>query len=575
MPAIPSTHRAIKLAIHMGEGPDLVATMLERQNLAGASLSCRKLSSGSIGSVGGHELPRQGDVSFFTGVPINGPASYQGHDFADTVSRLCEYDGAYAAVFWDEAAGKLAVVSDFLGLQPLYMQRREGELRIASETKAFDAEPDAAGWGAFISMGHTIGSQTLLDGVQRLPPAALLIYDVATDRLDIKQHWHWPKGNAELSTRSVGEALQRSIEAYDEYGADASLLLSGGFDSRLLLYALRQAGHEPEALIVAHDDELQDADGTLARMLARREDVRYRFGKPPTDFFSSRAFLDYVIASDAAIPTMDLFIAKVVDQIDAEAVWDGLVPGFALRLLFAPGTTLHSYAAAQCEGWDSRQWKAARVLFGEDYAWYCYQSFRTALEEELAQLPGDDVGASAFIIRNRIRHRTASNPIKVFGNTTLPFLPGMTREFMSLLSDLPRHTAQPYDFYFKLFRDCFPQALKLPILKGGEIVRTEGGHRHYWKYRALDRVNNFLGQRPRADVRRLWNSGQPSISTFLTSDETLLQSDGWIRPEAVSAMTPRDPLYVPVRRLLFHWRAWAWVHEGRLEQMLKPAFGKR
>src|SRR5699024_5330040 len=157
-------------------------------------------------------------------------------------------------------------------------------------------------------------------------------------------------------------SLEQDIRAYAAYGDPGTLLLSGGFDSRLLMCLLQRARIPADALIVAHADEWGDADGRLAEGVVKRSGMRYRKAEPPSDFFSSAAYLDYLNASDAGYPSLNLFIAKVASQIESLAVWDGLMPGFVFIPAHQPEGGFESYMQQEIRGGDSTIWQAARRL---------------------------------------------------------------------------------------------------------------------------------------------------------------------------------------------------------------------
>ena len=48
-------------------------------------------------------------------------------DYQNAAEALTEFDGAFAALYWDQIAGKLIIVTDILGMQPLYRARVSGD----------------------------------------------------------------------------------------------------------------------------------------------------------------------------------------------------------------------------------------------------------------------------------------------------------------------------------------------------------------------------------------------------------------------------------------------------------------
>jgi asparagine synthetase B (glutamine-hydrolysing) len=174
-------------------------------------------------------------------------------DLSATVQALTSLDGAFAVFVWDPTLRKLAIVTDFLGLQPLYMRRTAGNIAFAGTIGELGegCGPDPAGWGAFVGFGHFIGDHTSVAGVTRVPPATILEYEPDTDRLSMRTYWRWPDVRPDMTEPDTGELLDllaASIDAYREYGSEGTLLLSGGYESRLLAALLVRAGARPSAL---------------------------------------------------------------------------------------------------------------------------------------------------------------------------------------------------------------------------------------------------------------------------------------------------------------------------------------
>lgn len=286
MNVVPATRRTKKLAIHFGAGASArVDALLARQNHNGQTVGRREVRSGAIGWLGGGALPATGNLWFFTGLPINGPDVNELAD-ADAAARLfATWDGAFAGVFWDAQREVLVVATDCLGMQPLYVQRMGDDLTLVSATQAMDGEPDLAAWGAFLSIGHPVGERSLMAGLQRVPPASILTYEPATHRLEVQCYWRWPEASDAWRHYDFVAALEQDVRAYAALAGPGTLLLSGGFDSRLLLFLLQRAQVRADALIVAHAGEHDDEDGRLARAVANLLGTRYRVANPRRDFF--------------------------------------------------------------------------------------------------------------------------------------------------------------------------------------------------------------------------------------------------------------------------------------------------
>lgn len=564
MNVVPSTHRANKFAIHFGaDASRRVRSMLERQNLSGHSVSQRELSSGAIGCLGGAKIPEQGSLLFFTGLPIHGQDIHQIVDTEAAARWLPGYDGAFNGVFWDAQQGVLTVVTDCLGMQPLYMRHTDGELTLASTTAALHGDPDPAAWGAFISMGHPIGERSLMSGLQRAPPASILTWHADQRRLDIRRYWHWPEPSGAWRSYDFLDALERDIRAYAAFGTPGTMLLSGGFDSRLLLFLLGRAGIPTDALIVAHADEYGDADGRLAEAVAKLSGVSHRKVHPPTDFFSSPAYLDFLRASDVGYPSLDLFIAKIASQIDAPAVWDGLVPGFVFMPLHQPEGGFDAYRQHEIRGRDSTNWRAAKVLFKPEIVEAMYEGFSDDLDAETSRLPQDMHGLARFVIENRSRNRASMNPLKVYANRTDAFTPGLSKGFMTHAATIPFAEKRHGHFYKNLFAHLDQRALSIPFLSGGELIRGASVNSAYWCEQARAQFNTQRARHPRLFLGK--SPPPPERSAFLNAN--LLEHDPWLNPQLRDKLKDINAGNYRTWKLLFHWKAWQWLHQGEFEHL--------
>jgi hypothetical protein len=57
-------------------------------------------------------------------------------EWEEAVACLKDLDGPFAVVMWHDALRRLTIVTDILGMQPLYFHRQPGMLALASEVRA-------------------------------------------------------------------------------------------------------------------------------------------------------------------------------------------------------------------------------------------------------------------------------------------------------------------------------------------------------------------------------------------------------------------------------------------------------
>jgi asparagine synthase (glutamine-hydrolysing) len=161
-------------------------------------------------------------------------------------------NGAFALVIWDSKADKLLVVNDRLGLQPLYYTRYKDNFFFASKVGALLADLslpraiDLIGMAQLLTFDHVLGDRTLLEGIKLLPPASIMTCQ--NGHLQIRSYWQlrYPEFYQLHETKHYTEGLlhylKQAICRQEPGELPSGVLLSGGFDSRVIAAFLQDGG---------------------------------------------------------------------------------------------------------------------------------------------------------------------------------------------------------------------------------------------------------------------------------------------------------------------------------------------
>lgn len=539
-------------------------------------------------------LTREGDngnLLLLSGVPVDlvGDLDHrlrtmvQG-DFRAAAQSLSELDGAFAAVFWDAGNRKLVVVTDFLGMQPLCALTFPDGFCLATEMKAIAAsghcghELDPLGWAMLVCLGHFAEDVTALHGVRRVPPATVMTYDVVAGHWESKTYWRWPEPRPALRLEQVdtGELLghfRNHLLSYEVHHREAAVLLSGGFDSRLILATLAREGRRPRGLALSHADEQDDADGRLARKLARAYRIPYELVPPTPNFYSSVGYLDYLVMNEVATPSFGLFIAQLASAIAgrAEAVWEGIAPAYSLRTVHQGPGGFEAFFREHSKAFDAGTWIALRKAFAPTLVRAMEGEFRDFMGRSQKVFPDDEFGVTEFLIRNRMRNRTGPNPLKVYANDVAPFTPGLSREFWAATAGIPFDVKGGFALYLEIFRKHFAELAWLPFCSDGDLYKGSSAFNveysmlglrgwlmeHYY----VSRIARRLGLRPLP----AGGNDDAILRTIREVDigHPDLNQDGvasLLRDKGGSA----DPVGRIARRWLFYWQMWRRVMDGRM-----------
>ena len=557
------------------------------------------VSPGLPSGVGGWgQSEHRGNRLLVSGVPLAPGGSLTSvlnaivaSNYQDAASMLQCLDGVFAAVFWDALHHRLVAITDAFGVQPLYMLRAGRSLLLASELRAMCAsglvrvELDAAGWGQFFTVGNTLGNATLLAGISRVPPATILEYDPRTDHLASRTYWNFPDGKPDITaidrlpSGEIVDLLRHDVRRYAALTDSSTLLLSGGFDSRILLSVLRREGLPSRSLVLSHANEAEGADGRFAMRIARHSGLAYSFVPTRSDYYSSPSYADYLVQNEVATPSLYLFIPQLSERItpDMHAIWDGLFPGFTLNEAGYPADSFQSFLRHKSLAADSPQWTAMARVFAPGVYADMRHGFEESFRREVDGYPDDADGVWRFTFRNRGRHRIAPNPVKVFANHVLPFTPGSSRRYWEVVSRIAAPLRNAHGVYLRILHEHFPEALEVPFISQGRIVSAAPWTSlRAFRTAAPDLVRQLLGSRL---PRRYFDWAPSAIRDVVVANAEVDHPDlnhdgvhGVIRSERTDAVTEA------ARSVLFYWQAWRWVMEGsrdRLQPQPAEILGER
>ncbi len=167
------------------------------------------------------------------------------------VERL---SGMFAFAIWERDHGRLFLARDRLGIKPLYVAALPDGLRFASSLPALlagggiDTDIDPVSLHHYMTL-HAIvpAPRTLLRGVQKVPPATTVIVEPdGTQRS--RQYWsvrfETPESERDMSLAGYQErvlaTMRRSVKRRTVADVPVGVLLSGGFDSSLIVALLKE-----------------------------------------------------------------------------------------------------------------------------------------------------------------------------------------------------------------------------------------------------------------------------------------------------------------------------------------------
>jgi asparagine synthase (glutamine-hydrolysing) len=154
--------------------------------------------------------------------------------------------GMFTFAIWDRPNYRLLLARDRLGIKPLYLFRDDEKLLFGSELKAILAvsgiprQVDEQALEDYLAFGVVPGERSIFRGIQKLPPAHLLVIDAQHWQADAQCYW---KLKIEPDARPTADEWQEQIRAKVDEAVGLHLIadvpvgafLSGGVDSSVVV----------------------------------------------------------------------------------------------------------------------------------------------------------------------------------------------------------------------------------------------------------------------------------------------------------------------------------------------------
>lgn len=244
---------------------------------------------------------------------------------------LSRFNGMFAFALFDAPRQRMFLARDRAGEKPLFYHCTADTLHFASELKALFANPalprqiNPEALGAYLGMGYVAGSQCLLDGYQKLPPAHALTFDLETGIRNVWRYWQPPQfslsgGGAQLNDDELLNELEVLLEAAvrRQMVADVpvGVLLSGGVDSSLITAMALRATSKVKTFTVGFPGHGALDERQHARLIAGHFDTEHVELEAPTvsvDILQKLARqFDEPIVDSSMIPTY--LVSQLVRQ---------------------------------------------------------------------------------------------------------------------------------------------------------------------------------------------------------------------------------------------------------------------
>lgn len=440
---------------------------------------------------------------------------------------LGQIDGIFAAVIYDASQQKVYLISDRRGLRYLYWTQSQDSLVWCSELKSLLGLPgyqikiDKAAVEDFLGLRYKIGDRSWFDGVEILPAATVLTWDITTATLEKNRYWWWTQIHPLDSTYNENELVEEighrfiaAVEKRSQPLERVGLSLSGGLDSRAILAAMPDQGQIIHAVGLGQPD---CDDIILAQQVAKIKKAVFH----PLEMNASNwldSLTNYLWETDAYCSIIHAQIVPALQYIKQHNLYDfklNGVPGGA----HLGGT--HLFELDRLDYFVNIRLGLNNFAYSDNHQQAVLQRFKDYFKA---------LGESTYILimDNRVRSFTLKDAQLSMIDGIQTRFPFIDNELDELLYNIPPQILRENKLYEKMLLQRFPQYYKtIPWQSTGVPIGLPSLSRRIQATRIkaqkkLARGINKVGFK--IDVAGIGKS--PPVSDFTDYADWLRQSPG-------------------------------------------------
>jgi asparagine synthase (glutamine-hydrolysing) len=191
---------------------------------------------------------------------------------------LHRFNGMFAFAIWDEASQSLFCARDPVGIKPFYYTLSDERFAFASESQALVENRsrllDSQALACYFMSMYVPRHLSIFAGVSKLLPGHSMRVS-REGRVSTRKFWNMPEGGTRHAATGdavaeLTEILDRAVKAQLRSDVPVGALLSGGFDSGMIVASASRAGVPLHTYSVGFDDGVQASELPIARDMAAR-----------------------------------------------------------------------------------------------------------------------------------------------------------------------------------------------------------------------------------------------------------------------------------------------------------------
>jgi asparagine synthase (glutamine-hydrolysing) len=311
-----------------------------------------------------------------------------------------------------------------------------GPGQLAKAVEGRSVSLDHAALNVFLRTDLFLNGATPFREVRRFCPPPVIVSEAAISRAEASEAY------ADLFRQAVARRIQ----------PDATVALSGGRDSRHILFELHAQGHVPRCVVTVDLETSHEV--AAAREVARAVGANHVV-VPPN---SSVDGAIYAVRATDFMSTQHAWLADLARQRDAHAWWDGIAGDVLSAGLFLDDWNVRLFHQRRLDELAEGLVRPGKVPYFRDQSLFPRADAVAAIFAELQRHVEAANPVGSFYFWTRTRVNIGASPfgmLRLAGQTALaPFL---DRDLWRFLASLPMHIVGGQQFHIDVIKHCYPQ----------------------------------------------------------------------------------------------------------------------
>ena len=186
----------------------------------------------------------------------------------------------------------LVLCRDSFGIKPLMYRETDEGIIFSSSAHALENSNNKLNlfaFGMFRDFGYVPGPMTLIDGIFKLVPGEILIYNFNTKKSTSKSLWKQKFETSEYTVEDFQNKLEKAVRLSSICSRNRGVFLSGGLDSTSVMHYLgpRDSYRTFTTRYSPNDDPVYNNDADCALRLADEYGLRHTELKVTQDSFNN------------------------------------------------------------------------------------------------------------------------------------------------------------------------------------------------------------------------------------------------------------------------------------------------